>query len=86
MAVALYVVCFLVALTCAALLFREYSRHRVRLLLWGAICFTGLAASNAMVFVDLRILTSIDLYRWRLALAAISTLIFLFGLIWDGQR
>jgi hypothetical protein len=75
----------LVTLACAILLLRGYIRGRRRLLLWSGLCFLGLAASNLVVFVDLVLLPDVDLYIWRLLLAAIAMMLLVFGLIWEGE-
>jgi hypothetical protein len=86
MAGTVYIVGTLVALCCAILLLRGYARGRQRLLLWSGLCFFGLAISNALVFVDLIVFpTQIDLYLSRLATAAVSMLLLLYGLIWEGE-
>jgi hypothetical protein len=86
MAGAVYIVGILVALCCAILLLRGYARGRQRLLLWSGLCFFGLAISNALVFVDLIVFpTQIDLYLSRLATAAVSMLLLLYGLIWKAE-
>lgn len=76
----------MVCLICTVLLLRAYVRTRMRLLLWSAICFFGLTASNGLVFVDLNILPEVDLYFLRLITGAIAMLILLYGLIWEGER
>lgn len=83
---AVYGLCFLTSSICAWLLVRNYSRTRVRLLLWASACFVLLAANNAMVILDMLVIQSIDLgiHRLALALAAVGTL--LFGLIWDLEE
>lgn len=81
-----YVLCALVALSCGVLLLRAYARSRMRLLLWSGLCFLGLTISNLLVFLDLRVFSSLDLYPWRLATATVAMLILLFGLIWEGGR
>jgi hypothetical protein len=83
---AVYIFGFLVTLACGVLLFRAYSAVRKRLLLWSAICFCGLALSNLLVFVDLVLLPTVDLYLLRLITAAIAMLLLLYGLIWEGQQ
>lgn len=86
MATFFYLMCALVLLLCGILLTRAYLRSRLRLLLWSAICFIGLAISNLLVFVDLVMLPEIDLYIARLATAAVAMMILLYGLIWEGHR
>ena len=70
---------------CAGLLLRGYVRGKQRLLLWSGLCFAGLALSNALVFVDLVMLPDVDLYVWRLGTAAVSILLLMYGLIWEGE-
>ena len=70
---------------CAFLLLRAYARVRQRLLLWSGLCFVGLAASNAVLFFDLAIVPEVSLYTWRLAIAAGSMLLLLYGLIFESD-
>ncbi|HEX4004676.1 MAG TPA: DUF5985 family protein [Acidobacteriaceae bacterium] len=86
LAPSVYVLGFLVTLWCGVLLLRAYAAGRKRLLLWSGVCFCGLAISNLLVFVDLVLLPNLDLYPARLVTGAISMLVLLYGLIWEGQR
>ncbi len=86
MAAFVYILGVLVTLACSVLLLRAYRAVRKRLLLWSGICFFGLAISNLLVFIDLVIFPAIDLYRWRLLTAAVSMLVLLYGLIWEGAQ
>jgi heme/copper-type cytochrome/quinol oxidase subunit 4 len=86
MATFFYNMCALVSLICSVLLLRAYARSRLRLLLWSAICFIGLAISNLLIFIDLNMLPQVDLYVIRLVTAAIAVMILLYGLIWEGDR
>lgn len=74
---ATYLLCFVTALTCMALLARGYARSKSRLLLWSALCFVGLAFNNFMLFLDLAILPTVDLrpFRYSTSLFAISVLV-----------
>ncbi len=83
MAPAVYILGALTSLACAVLLWRGYVRTRTRLLFWSALCFSGLAVSNSLLFLDLVIFPGTDLYVWRLVTAAVSLLLLLFGLIWE---
>jgi hypothetical protein len=76
----------LVAGLCAVLLLRAYGSVRKRLLLWAGLCFAGLAASNALVVVDLSVVREMDLYSWRLAVAATAMLLLVYGLIFESDR
>jgi Family of unknown function (DUF5985) len=82
---AVYVLGTVTTLICGILLIRGYARSRTRLLLWSAICFFGLAVSNALVFTDLVLFPEVDLYFWRLFTAALSMMVLLCGLIWEGE-
>lgn len=84
MASAVYALCALTSVACALLLARGYLRSRTRLLLWAALCFTGLAMENVLLFMDLIVFPGLDLGLWResIGLAAVSLL--LVGMIWEG--
>ena len=64
---------------------RGYARSRERLLLWSGLCFLGLAADNALLFVDVILLPDISLFAWRglPALAGLTAL--LYGLVWETR-
>jgi len=85
MALAIYSLCALVALACAWLLLRAYSRQRYRLLLWSAICFAGLTLNNVLLVVDKIFLPDIDLTVLRLLVALASLAVLIYGLIWDAS-
>lgn len=73
----------IVTFACGFLLARSYRQVRQRLLFWSSICFFGLALSNLLLFIDLVILpVTIDLYIWRLLVAAIAMIFLMYGLIW----
>jgi len=81
-----YILGTLTSLLCAILLFRGYFQSRMRLLLWSGLCFVGLTASNALLFIDLVLLpTSVDLYLLRLSTAAVAMLLMLYGLVWESD-
>ena len=80
-----YVLGALTTLLCALLLLRGYFRSKKRLLWWSGLCFVGLTISNSLVFVDLILFPNVDLYRLRLATAAIALLLLLYGLIWGSD-
>jgi hypothetical protein len=78
-----YLLCALTALACAALLLRAYRRSGARLLLWAGLCFLGLTLNNALVFVDLVVVPSVDLFTWRNLAALAGLAVLLYGLVWD---
>ena len=85
MGAAVYILGTLTTLACAILLLRGYARANKRLLLWSGLCFVGLTLSNFLIFVDLVVIPDVNLYVWRLATAAISMALLLYGLIWDSR-
>ena len=64
---------------------RLRAREESKLLLWSGLCFAGLAVSNALIFVDLILLPTIDLFSYRLAMTAVSMGMLLYGLIWESR-
>lgn len=82
---AVYILGVLTTLACAVLLLRGYARTKRRLLLWSSLCFLGLTISNVLIFIDLVMFPKIDLYLWRLLVAAIGMALLIYGLIWDSE-
>ncbi len=85
MAGLIYGLCALVALGCAFMLLRGFSRGRSPLLLWSGLCFVCLALSNVLLVMDrvLYPLTDLSLARQLPALAGLTLL--LYGLIWEER-
>jgi hypothetical protein len=75
----------LTCLSCMLLFFREYSRTRVRLLLWSGLCFVGLTIGNVLLFLDFVILPSDDLRLYRLLASLAGMLFLLYGFIVDAE-
>jgi hypothetical protein len=67
------------------LLFRAYSRSRVRLLFWSALAFVCLSFNNVLLFVDLIVLPDIDLRLYRLLTALTGVLFLIYGFIWGAE-
>ncbi len=86
MAAAVYLLCALTSMVCAALLIRAYRGNHARLLFWSSLCFIGLALNNVLLFVDLVLVPQIDLRMLRNAVGVVAISIMLFGLIWDVER
>ncbi|HEY0819076.1 MAG TPA: DUF5985 family protein [Rhizobacter sp.] len=80
-----YAACAITAALCAWLLLRAYLRSRFRLLLWGGLCFVGLTLNNVFVVLDKIVLPASDLSLVRLSLGLAALLVFLAGLILDGD-
>jgi hypothetical protein len=68
------------------LLLRAYRVVRKRLLFWSGMCFAGLTVANALLIVDFAFVPDVSLYRWRLVTAAISTLLLVYGLIFESDQ
>jgi hypothetical protein len=83
MAAAVYIACTVTSLFCAVLLLRGYLRDRSRLLLWAVVCFLFLTLSNAVLFVDVIVLTKVDLFLPRNLPALVGLAALLVGLVWE---
>lgn len=81
MAEAVYLLCALTSVACAALLWAGYRRNRTRLLLWSAVCFAGLVLNNLLVVVDIVLVPQVDLSMARSLVAVASMVALLHGLI-----
>jgi hypothetical protein len=85
MAGIVYVLCALTAASCAVLLLRGYRASGARLLLWGGLCFLCLTVNNVIVFLDLMVVPSVDLFIWRNAAALLGMALLVWGLIMDAR-
>jgi hypothetical protein len=85
MAELIYVLCALASIFCAALLIRNYLRTRLRLALLACLCFTGLAANNVLLFVDLVVAADVDLSLLRGAVALVALLLLVIGMILEER-
>lgn len=85
MAGLVYLLCAATALGCAVLLFRGYRASGARLLLWGGLCFSGLTINNALIFVDLVLVPSVDMFTWRNVAALAGMAALVGGLIWETR-
>ena len=79
-----YALCALTSITCAVLLLRGYAASRVRLLLWGGLCFAGMALNNVLLFIDLGLVAAVDLSAWRSIPTLAGLLLLIYGLVWDS--
>lgn len=85
MAAAVYFVCALTSIGCALLLIRSWRGSRVRLLMWTALGFTGLALNNVLLFANRVLVPERDLLVPRDVSALAAVTILLFGLIWESR-
>jgi hypothetical protein len=83
LAATVYVLSTLTCLLCSGLLLRGYRRSSERLLLWSGICFLGLAADNALLFVDVVVFPEVSLVAWRGVPALAGLCALLYGLLWE---
>ncbi len=85
MSSAVYILATLVCCLSAVLLLRGYKAGGQRLLLWSGISLLGLTLTNLLVFFDIVVFTQFDFYPYRLAAAAVSMLILVYGLVQEGE-
>lgn len=85
MATAVYTLCAVTSLACAALLLRGYRRSPQRLLLWSALCFLGLAVNNVILFVDKVVVTDTDLSSLRAWSGFAAVVVLLYGLVSEAR-
>lgn len=80
----IYILCAVTSAVCVALLWRSYTRTRVRLLFWSALCFVGLTLNNVLLIIDRAIGDSYDLSAIRAIPALAGVLLLLWGMISDS--
>ncbi|MEO6056404.1 MAG: DUF5985 family protein [Gemmatimonadales bacterium] len=85
MAEAVYVLCALTSLACAALLLRGYGQRGVRLLLWSGLGFVGFTVGNVMLVVDRVVLPEYDLAFSRSLPVLAGLAVLIYGLVWDTR-
>lgn len=81
----LFLFAALTSFACMALLFRGYARTGSRLLLFSALCFIFLTATNVLLFVDNVILPELDLRLYRLSACLIGIGCLLYAFIWEAE-
>ena len=78
----IYLLCAATSGIAAILLLRHYTARRSPVLLWSCIGFFGLAANNALVFIDFAVTgPATDLSLPRVLIGAAAMLVLLYGLI-----
>ena len=82
---AVFILCALTSLACAALLLRGWYASRSRLLLWSGLCFFGLMLNNVVLIIDKLVLPSVDFSFYTKLPAVVGLGLFLFGLIWEAD-
>ena len=81
----LFLFAALTSFGCMALLFRGYARSGLRLLLWSALCFIFLTATNVLLFVDNAIAPEMDLRLYRLLASLLGVGCLLYAFIWEAE-
>ena len=89
---AVYLLCAATSMACMIMLFRGYSRSRMRFLLWSSLCFLGLAINNILLFIDMAVFRDqmlefleLEMKVWRSIAALLGLSLLLYGLIWDAE-
>lgn len=85
MAETVYFLCALLSVTCAVMLLRGYRVHGTMLLFWSSLCFGGLALNNILTFLDLVVISAMDLSVARSVIALVSMGVLIFGLLWEWK-
>jgi len=85
MARVIYALCAITSLVCTWLLLRGYMRTRARLLLWSGLCFAFLTLNNIVLYIDLEVVSSVDLSVIRAVPAVIALALLIYGLIWETR-
>ena len=81
MALFVYALCAGTALTCFGLLLRQHRRERSPLTLMSSLGFLCLAVANVPLFVDLIVLTQVDLSPLRNFVTLLGVVAFLFAVM-----
>lgn len=81
----IYLLCAITSLACAWLLLRGFAQSRARLLLWGGLCFLFLFANNVLLYIDLEVLTAVDLSIARAVPVLIGLVLLVYGLVWEAK-
>jgi len=79
-----FVLCALVSIVCAAMLYLGYRRSRTRLLFWSSLCFAGLAINNVMLMIDFVMVAGVDFTLYRSVIALAAVLLLVYGLITEN--
>jgi hypothetical protein len=78
-----YGLCFLTSVVCMVLLMRGYMRTKVKLLLWSALCFVGLACNNLFLVLDTLVFPDLYLLPARMVTTGLAITVLLYGFIWE---
>lgn len=73
----------LATVACSVVLFRGYTRHRVRILMWGTMFFAFLTLNNVALFIEVVAIPNVDLRTARVVFTGLGTACLLSGFVWD---
>jgi hypothetical protein len=85
MAAAVYMLCALTSIVCAALLIKSGVSAGKGLLFWSGWGFACFALGNVMLFIDLVVFQEYDLLLVRNVLTLSGILMMLYGLIFNSE-
>lgn len=86
MSEAVYVLCAVTSIACAALLARAYRERRTRILWWSTWCFVGLAINNLVLVADRIVVPEVDMGLIRAGTAVAAMAVLVVGLILGESR
>lgn len=81
-----YGLCTITSALTAGLLVRGYLRARMRLLLWSALCFIFIAASNVLVYVDFVMFAGVEMPELTITRAILNLTglgLLIYGMVWE---
>lgn len=80
-----YILCMLLSLACALMLYRGFLQNKYRLLFWSSLGFLGFALNNLLLFLDLVVFADqYDLSVIRTIPALVGMVVLVYGLITDS--
>lgn len=82
----IYLMCAATSLLAAWLLLRHYRARRTPLLFWSSFAFLGLAVNNVLLYIDLGLLTGVDLALPRTLAGTLAMLLLVYGLVQHTGR
>ena len=83
--IAVYGLCLLTSVICAALLLRAYRASRSKLLLYTAAGFGFLAVNNLFLSADMIVFPDVDLWFWRQAASVGAVAVLLYGFTFEVE-
>lgn len=83
MAGIVYILCAVLSFTCSIMLYRGFRQNRFRLLFWSSLGFLGFGLNNVLLFMDMMVVSNIDLSVVRTIPALVGMMTLVYGLISD---